>query len=77
MLKCASVPIKPAGPKRVLMTLLVVMLVFGATVFHILKGKELLKKILGKGESQGSEASQGAEESQGIEPSQGAEESQE
>jgi capsule polysaccharide export protein KpsE/RkpR len=82
VLKCASVPIKPAGPKRVLMTLLVVMLVFGATAFHILKGKELLKKILGK-EDKGAEeipsaeTSQGAEESQGTEASQGAEESQE
>lgn len=47
-LKCASVPIKPAGPKRVIMTILVMILVFGITSFHILKGKELIRKIYGK-----------------------------
>ncbi len=51
-LKCASVPVKPAGPKRAIMTLLVMILVFGGTSFHILKGRELLNKISGKGSRQ-------------------------
>lgn len=47
-LKCASVPIKPAGPKRVIMTILIMILAFGATAFYILSGKKLLNKIFGK-----------------------------
>ncbi len=44
-LQCASVPIKPAGPKRVIYTLIVVMLTLFATAYYILSGKELLRKI--------------------------------
>lgn len=43
-LKCASVPFKPAGPKRVIFTLLVMMLTAGASAFYVLKGKSLLKQ---------------------------------
>lgn len=47
-LKCASVPIKPAGPKRVIMTILIMILTFCITAFYILKGKKLLKQIISK-----------------------------
>ncbi len=51
-LKCASVPVKPAGPKRAVMALLAMIVVFGATSFYILKGKELLKKMLNRSNQQ-------------------------
>lgn len=44
-LQCASVPVKPAGPKRVMLTLVVVLLTILATGYYILSGKELLGKI--------------------------------
>lgn len=47
-LKCASVPIKPSGPKRVIFTLLIVVLTFFTTAFYLLSGKKIIAQLRNK-----------------------------
>lgn len=44
-LQCASVPIRPTGPKRMFSVLVVMFLTFVATSFYILKGKDILQRL--------------------------------
>lgn len=46
-LKCASVPVKPAGPKRVVFVFAMMLMVFLATSFWIVKGRNI-KRLFGK-----------------------------
>ncbi|MDY3063618.1 MAG: chain-length determining protein [Bacteroidaceae bacterium] len=47
-LKCASVPIKPDGPKRVIYTLLIIVFTFFTTAFYLLSGKKILAQLRNK-----------------------------
>lgn len=44
-LKCASVPVKPTGPKRVMFVLGMLILTFIATAYYIVKGDKIKKAI--------------------------------
>ena len=44
-LKCASVPVKPTGPKRVMFVLGMLILTFLATAYYIVKGEEIRKRV--------------------------------
>lgn len=49
-LKCASVPVRPAGPKRVVFVLTMMVMVFLATGFWIVKGNSI-KRLFGRGQT--------------------------
>ena len=47
-LKCASVPVKPTGPKRVMFVLGMMILTFLATAYYVVKGDELKRTFKGQ-----------------------------
>ena len=44
-LKCASVPVKPSGPKRVMFVLGMLILTFFGTTYYIVKGDKIKKAL--------------------------------